>query len=379
MATWVILGCGYVGTRLSRALLADGHEVRACARKLDKLAPLAALGAKLFEIDGAKRRSFGPPLYGARDLHVVFSIPPIPGSPPGATVARAAEAAQVAGAKSFTYLGSTAVYGETPSGEVVDEDSPVAIGDPQAAPRIAEEGAVESARLAGLHAIILRLSAIYGPGRGVRERLKKGNYELVDDGMHYFSRVHIDDLVGIIRAGAERAPTGARYCVADDRAATQREYAEWLCARMQLPMPPSVESLAPGKRRRPVRNRKISNAKLHAELGYKFLYPSFEEGELAIEAEGAGLPSLAPTAVARPQKLNEPEPEPQPEPEPDPKSEPKPDPKSEARPDPLDATRLAAASSAADAFITAWEALTLDERASLAATHARLEEVLSKK
>jgi len=298
MATWVILGCGYTGTRLARSLLADGHEVRACARTLGKLTPLAALGARTFEIDGSKRRSFGPPLYAAHDAHVVYSVPPIPGSPPGATVARAAEAAQAAAVRSFIYLGSTAVYGETPSGDAVDEESPVAIGDPEASARIAEEGAVETARLAGLRATILRLAAIYGPGRGVRERLRIGNYQLIDDGIHYFSRVHVDDLVGVIRAAAERAPIGARYCVADDHPATQREYAEWLCARLDLPLPPSVASLAPGARRRPVRNRKIVNAHLKEELGYRFLYPSYVEGELAIEAESKAPPTPAATAPA---------------------------------------------------------------------------------
>src|SRR6185312_7810360 len=121
---------------------ADGHTVRACARNVGRLQPLVELGAQVFQVDGAKRRSFGPPLYGATDLHVVFSIPPLPGAPPGGTIGRAAEAAQAAGAKSFIYLGSTAVYGETPSGDVVDEETPVALSDPEAAARVAEEGAV---------------------------------------------------------------------------------------------------------------------------------------------------------------------------------------------------------------------------------------------
>ena len=303
MATWVILGCGYTGTRLARALLAEGHEVRAAARNLDRLAPLAELGAQLYQIDGAKRRSLGPVLYGAREARVVFSIPPVQGMPPGLTIASAAEAAQAASVRSFVYLGSTAVYGETPSGDIVDEDSSISIGDSAAAPRIGEEIAVDTARLSGLRTVILRLAAIYGPGRGVRERLKLGNYQLLDDGIHYYSRIHVDDLCGVIRAAAEHEVSGRTYCVADDRPSTQREYLEWLSARMQLPMPPSVASLAPGARRRPVRNRKISNARMKAELGYRLRYPSFVEGELAIEAEigsASQVPAPAPAPVAAP-------------------------------------------------------------------------------
>jgi tryptophan 2,3-dioxygenase len=295
MMDWLILGCGYVGTRLARALLADGVRVRVCARNVKRLEPLGALGAEVHALDAAKPRSFGPALYGLRSPVVLYSIPPVPGLPPGEPLRRAADAALTAGAKRLIYLGSTAVYGETDPGETVDEDSPIAAGDPTAQPRIAEESAVETARLAGLSTVILRLAAIYGPGRGVRERLRTGSYQLVDDGVHYFSRVHVDDIVAIARAAADRAPPGALYCVADDHPSTQAEYADWLCQRLGLPRPPSVPSLQPGQARRGVRNRKVSNAKLKHELDYHFRLPTYVEGEQAIDAELAG---AAPAATA---------------------------------------------------------------------------------
>ncbi|HEY2747006.1 MAG TPA: NAD-dependent epimerase/dehydratase family protein [Polyangia bacterium] len=297
MSDWAILGCGYVGTRLARALCAEGgHRVRVCARNTTRLAPLAAVGAEVHALDAAKLRAFGPALYGLSSPVVVYSIPPLAGQPPGESLRRAADAAAAVAASRFLYLSSTAVYGETPDGETVDEDSPVALGDPEAMTRIAEESAVDMARLAGLRTVILRLAAIYGPGRGVRERLKAGSYKLVDDGAHYFSRVHVDDLVGIVRAAADRAPAGAVYCVADDRPTTQREYADWLVARLGVPPPPSVPSLAPGAPRRGIRNRKVSNARLMRELDYHFRYPSYVEGEQAIEAEEGG--AATPPALA---------------------------------------------------------------------------------
>jgi hypothetical protein len=119
----------------------------------------------------------------------------------------------------------------------------------------------------------------------VRERLKAGTYKLVDEGSHMFSRVHVDDVVGIIVAAADRAPNPAVYCVADDRPTTQKEYADWLVSRLGVPAPPTVASLAPGMPRRPVRNRAVANAKLKRELDYAFRYPTYVEGESAIEAE----------------------------------------------------------------------------------------------
>jgi nucleoside-diphosphate-sugar epimerase len=286
MSDWAILGCGYVGTRLARALLAEGgHRVRVAARNTARLAPLLELGAEVHALDAAKSRAFGPVLYGLTSPIVVYSVPPLPNLPSGEPLRRAADAAAAVGAARFVYLSSTAVYGETPDGETVDEESPVALGDAEAMLRIAEESAVDMARLAGLSTIVLRLSAIYGPGRGVRERLKAGTYKLIDDGAHYFSRVHVDDIVGIVRAAVAHAPAGAVYCVADDRPTTQREYADWLVARLGIAPPPSVPSLAPGAPRRGVRNRKVANARLKRELSYAFRHPSYVEGELAIEAE----------------------------------------------------------------------------------------------
>ncbi|HEX9102309.1 MAG TPA: NAD-dependent epimerase/dehydratase family protein, partial [Polyangia bacterium] len=205
MADWAILGCGYVGTRLARALAAEGgHRVRVCARNAARLEPLRALGVEIFAMDAAKSRAFGPALYGLASPIVVYSIPPLPNLPPGEPLRRAAEAASAAGASRFIYLGSTAVYGETPDGETVDEETPISLLDGEAMPRIADESAVDLARLSGLSTVVLRLSAIYGPGRGVRERLRAGNYKLIDEGKHFFSRVHVDDIVGIVRAAAER-------------------------------------------------------------------------------------------------------------------------------------------------------------------------------
>jgi nucleoside-diphosphate-sugar epimerase len=286
MADWAILGCGYVGTRLARALCAEGgHRVRVCARNGARLEPLRAVGAEVYAMDAAKSRAFGPALYGLTSPIVVYSIPPLPNLPAGEPLRRAADAAAAVGASRFIYLSSTAVYGETPDGETVDEETPVALSDAEALTRISEESAVDMARISGLSTVVLRLSAIYGPGRGVRERLKAGSYKLIDDGEHWFSRVHVDDIVGILRAATERAPAGAVYCVADDRPSTQKEYSDWLVARLGVAPPPSVPSLAPGARRRGVRNRKVANARLKRELDYAFRYPSYLEGEPAIEAE----------------------------------------------------------------------------------------------
>src|SRR5262249_54546654 len=93
MNEWVILGCGYVGKRIARALLADGEKLRVCSRNVEKLADLVALGARAQKIDATKPRQFAPALYGARNPIVVYSIPLLSNMPAGEAVRRAAEAA----------------------------------------------------------------------------------------------------------------------------------------------------------------------------------------------------------------------------------------------------------------------------------------------
>jgi hypothetical protein len=53
-------------------------------------------------------------------------------------------------------------------------------------------------------------------------------------------------------------------------------------------MPPSRQLFEPGKPRVAHRNRRIRNTRLRQELGVELRYPTFRDGEAAIDAEAAG-------------------------------------------------------------------------------------------
>jgi nucleoside-diphosphate-sugar epimerase len=283
---FVILGCGYIGTRLARAALAAGHPVRACARNTDRLAPLAALGAEVMAFDVTKPKACQIALTGTIGACVVYAVPQVKDLRASEAVSRASQAALEGGARSFIYLGSAGLYGKRPADwEVIDEETAVAHDDAAMAAYHMDEAALQSATAAGLRAIVLRLGPVYGPGRGVRARLRKGDYNLIDDGAHWISRIHVDDLVRVILAADQRAPAGATYLVVDDKPTPQREAAEFLCARLGVPMPPSVPAYGAGHATSPVRGRHIKNDKMKRELELTLLYPSYLEGEAQIEAE----------------------------------------------------------------------------------------------
>jgi nucleoside-diphosphate-sugar epimerase len=220
----------------------------------------------------------------------VYSIPPVAALPPGHAVRATLQAAAGGGIATLIHLSSSGLYGDHPDDDTwVDEDTPTAHDDPPMAGVNTDEAAIDGSTFGSLRTVILRLAPVYGPGRGVCTRLRAGTYRIIDEGQHIISRVHVDDVVGAILATEERADTGSKFLVADDAPSTQLEYATWLCERMGLPLPPCKPILEAGSKRVPYRNRRIRNTRMKEALGYTLRYPSFREGEAAIEAEeGAG-------------------------------------------------------------------------------------------
>ncbi|MBX3161145.1 MAG: NAD(P)H-binding protein [Deltaproteobacteria bacterium] len=284
--TLVILGCGYVGTRLARAALAAGRPVRACSRSTGKLEPLKALGVEVKYVDASNQKHLTSAMSSMSGGTVVYSIPPVADLPPGRAMRAALQAAYGGGATCFVYLSSAGLYGDSPDDDVwIDEDTPVAVDDGPMANVRSDEAEIDACSHNRLRVVTLRLAPVYGPGRGVRMRLQKGDYRLLDGGTHAISRIHVDDAVAAILAAEAHGPDKSRFLVADDEPTTQLDYATWLTQRMGLPMPPSRTRFEPGKQRVAHRNRRIRNARMKAVLGVTLTYPTFREGEAAIEAE----------------------------------------------------------------------------------------------
>jgi nucleoside-diphosphate-sugar epimerase len=284
----VILGCGYVGSAIARAALAAGRQTRVCGRSSARLAgTLGAEGAEVKFLDASNPKNFTAAVNGMHGATVIYSIPPITALPPGHAIRAALQAAYGVGAANFIHFSSSGLYGDEPDDEAwVDEETPL---HPDGAMQNvqSDELEVERASFERMKRVVLRLAPVYGPGRGVRNRIRKGEFRILDEGQHATSRIYIDDLVRIVFACEDKAPHKSVYLVADDEPTTQGEYAKWLSDRMGVPMPPYRAMFEPGKARVAHRNRKIRNAKLKRELGIELKYPSYREGEIAIEtAEG---------------------------------------------------------------------------------------------
>ena len=258
------------------------------------MAPLGELGVQVKYLDGGVPKTFTAALSGMAGATVVYSIPPVTSLPPGQAMRAALQAAYGVGAGCFIYFSSAGLYGAQPDDDVwIDEETPTAHDDPPMSNVKADEDTILASGFETLRTVILRLAPVYGPGRGVRERLRKNEYRILDEGQHAISRIHIDDVVRVVFAAEQHAPTRGLYLVADDEPTTQGEYARWLSERMGLPMPPSRSMFQPGASRVSHRNRRIRNDRLKHALSLELRYPSFREGEAAIEAEAAAAAAAA--------------------------------------------------------------------------------------
>ena len=251
MARLVLFGPGYTGSRIASSLERDGWHVDAIRRDTSVDAARAAL---------------------RQATHSLSTVPPgDDGDPILAIHGDAIKAVPWIG-----YLSSTGVYGDT-EGAWVDESAMLA----------GRRGGRNAADLAwaAIGARVFRLPGIYGPGRAMLERLKAGQAHRIDLPGQVFCRIHVDDIVGGVRAAIARGPTGI-YNLADDRPAPQNDVLEYACGLLGLPVPPlrtlAELDLSPQARAFYSENRRVANGKAKRLLGWRPLYPSYREGLAAL-------------------------------------------------------------------------------------------------
>jgi nucleoside-diphosphate-sugar epimerase len=102
--------------------------------------------------------------------------------------------------------------------------------------------------------------------------------------------IHRDDLIAVIIAALEQGRPGEIYNATDNQPVSQSDFYGWLAAELKQPLPPAIAADAAAWRKRGVTNKRVSNAKLHAELNYDFQFPDYRAGYAAevarVKAEG---------------------------------------------------------------------------------------------
>ena len=275
MANVLIVGCGYVGVALGKALAAEDHQVRGMRRNPESLPEsIKPVKADIHDKD------LGDLLPDGLDF-IFYTLSSGGGGEAGYRAAYAEgpknllKAIDKKGERPgrIFFTSSTAVYAQTDGGRV-DEESPAL--PIHYSGRILLEG--ERAFLESGHpATTLRLSGIYGPGRTrLIDAVRSGKAEIPEGPPRFTNRIHRDDCAGALAHLMKMDAPDEIYVGVDDEPADRRKVLNWLAERLGVPQPrEAAGGEAPSARA--ASNKRCSNARLKAS-GYRFLYPSYREG-----------------------------------------------------------------------------------------------------
>ena len=280
---YLVVGCGYVGTRLARALLPRG-PVMAVTRTEASAARLDAQGidAVSWDLD----LTTAPVPRGLGTPSVVFYLVAPPPSGAGDPRLKRFLAKLPAKPARLLYLSTTGVYGDA-LGALVNEDAPLNAGTERAQRRIDAENSARSwCTLHGVGWTILRVPGIYGPGRLPLERLKRGEPLIRHSEAGPSSRIHVDDLVNACLLASSAARAVERiYNVSDGNAASMTEYLERVAMLTGMPAPRLVsreeasQVLPPELWSFLAESRRVDASRIRDELGFA---PRFKDLRLGI-------------------------------------------------------------------------------------------------
>lgn len=262
-------GLGYSAERLALRLASEGWEIAGTTRDSGKAKRFAARGWNRFAREEA--------------THLLISAPPGEAGDPFLPGFEALPGLLWAG-----YLSTTGVYGDR-SGGWVDEESALLPTGVRGRRRVEAEtgwGAL------GLPLHVFRIAGIYGPGRNALAAARTGRARRIVKPGQVFSRIHVDDIAAVLAASIARPNPGRAYNLADDRPAPPAEVTEFACGLLGLKPPPAepfetagLSPMAAGFYRD---SKRVSNARIKAELGVRLRYPTYREGLRALYEAGEG-------------------------------------------------------------------------------------------
>lgn len=270
----IIFGMGYVGLFLAERLLAEGWDVYGTCRTEEKKRALEKRDFKIALFDGSK------PIddwqnFSHNAHYILNSIPPIEKIDPVYT--HHAKHLISLQPKWFGYLSTTGVYGDH-QGDWVDENSETRATSARSLARLEAE---KSWLTSGLPAHIFRLSGIYGPNRSAIDNLSQGTARNLYKPGHYFSRIHVDDIVQTVIASFHAAPHQI-YNLADNEPTPSSDVIEFAAKIMDTPAPPrqdiTTTDLSDMAKEFYENNKRVKNDKIKTDLGVTLKYPTYREG-----------------------------------------------------------------------------------------------------
>lgn len=287
-----IVGCGYVGRRLARQLNAD-HALYGLVRSIKNLKTLRALRVEpiVLDLDSLSSRDLSPAWY--RDSAIFYLAPP-PSEGESETRLHRFLNALTKTPSVLVYFSTTGVYGNL-HGAMADESRPVNPQTDRAHRRVSAEHITRIwCNENSVRRVVLRVPAIYGPGRLPLDRLRKGEPVINEAEAPIINRIHVDDLVQVCIAAAHNEDARGIYNVSDGNRYSLTAYLNRLAKLAHLPQPPQLRSeeaqlaCSPEYLSYLTESRHVSNERMCTELGVQLKYADLDAGiRASLEEEAA--------------------------------------------------------------------------------------------
>jgi nucleoside-diphosphate-sugar epimerase len=286
--TKLIFGCGYLGMRVAERWRALGERVVVVTRSPQRAKELRLSGFEpivghithaetLSDLPAAETVLFavGFDRTAGQSMEMVF-----------ADGLRNVLVALPQASSRLIYVSTTGVYGNA-AGDWIDEDTPP---DPQregGRASLAAERALTAHPL-GRNAVILRLAGIYGPGRIPFRSLMRGGKPIPTESQGWLNLIHVADAASVVLAAEDVDLAGTAelpriYCVSDGHPVQRRDYYGEVARRIGAVSPTFISPPPDSPRaERTSSDRRITNARMLAELRVKLVFPDYRSGLAAI-------------------------------------------------------------------------------------------------
>jgi nucleoside-diphosphate-sugar epimerase len=273
-----------------------GYSARTLAARLDKCVwKISATSRDPEGIAGINTQGFHGLLFDSKlqiapeVTHLLISAPPDENGDPVLNLHQEQLQELSKQLKWVGYLSTTGVYGDR-GGDWVDEDSPLEPSTARGQRRLdAEKSWLRLHNDFGLPVHLFRLAGIYGPGRNQLLTVLNGSAKRIIKPGQIFSRIHVDDIAGVLAASIAKPNPGRAYNVCDDEPCSPQDVVTYAAALLGLPVPPEIPfedaNLSPMARSFYADSKRVSNKRTKNELGYKLLYPNYREGLSALKSQ----------------------------------------------------------------------------------------------
>jgi len=274
----MIVGCGDVGGRLARQLLARGWQVSGLRRSVEQL-PRGVLPVAADLADPAIPHAWPQ---RAPD-YLVYCVAASQHDEAGYQSAYVEGLRHVLAwlakrgqhPRRLLFVSSSSVFAQK-DGQWVDEAAPT---EPEGYSGRVMLQAERLALASGMPASVVRLTGIYGPGREWLLSQVRQGYRVAEEPPLYGNRIHAEDaaslLAFLLQADADGVALDDCYIGVDDDPAPLADVVAWLRAYM------GVTGWSDEQRVRRTGSKRCSNARAKA-LGWTPTYPSYREGYAAI-------------------------------------------------------------------------------------------------